>query len=74
VIVWLEAAPGSEDSEVGGDLFEASEEVYLLSDDGTRTGRSGGGILAGRLFVSFTPEITDGGYSMIWPKVIDLRR
>ena len=74
VIVWLEAVGGAQDSEVGSGLFDASEEAYLITDDGSRIWRAGGGILRDRPFVSFTPPVSDGGYSMVWPKVIDLRR
>ena len=73
VTVWLEAVPGTDHGEVGRRLFEATEDVWLVGEDGVRSGRAGAGIRADRLFVLFVPPVSHGSLSLLWSREIDLR-
>ena len=63
LLIWFEGANGS----VEGDLFEASENVYITGDDGSETKRYFGGIALGGLVLGFTPPTTAQEFTLHWP-------
>lgn len=66
LVVWLKALEG-EAADVSGDLFEASNGVYVVGASGTRTQRYLGGLWEGRLVVAFTPRVSEHGFTLHWP-------
>lgn len=61
LLVWFEG-----DVE-GGDLFEASEGVYVTGDDKSQTDRFMAGTFQGRLCAGFTPPSTAKTFTLSWP-------
>jgi len=61
LLVWFEG-----DIE-GGDLFEASEGVYVTGDDKSQTDRFMAGTVQQRLCVGFTPPSTTKTFTLSWP-------
>ena len=63
LLVWFEGANGDEI----GDFFEASENVYITGDDGSKTERYFGGIALGELVLGFTPPTAAQKFTLHWP-------
>ena len=74
LVVWLESAEGSDPADISSDLFEASQGVYVIAADGSQTNSMGGGMIASRLFVAFTPPASATDFQLFWPgnSVVDL--
>jgi hypothetical protein len=66
LVVWLRFVDGK-DADVGGDLFDLSEGVYVVAGDGTRTNRFGAGQVAGGLLIAFTPTSSARDFILFWP-------
>ncbi len=63
LLVWFEGANGEKIS----NFFEASENVYITGDDGSKTERYFGGIASGELVLGFTPPTTAQKFTLHWP-------
>jgi hypothetical protein len=63
LLIWFEGAKGS----VEGDLFEASENVYIAGDDGSETKRYFGGLALEGHVLGFTPPTTAQTFTLHWP-------
>jgi hypothetical protein len=63
LLIWFEGANGS----VEGDLFEASENVYIAGDDGSETKRYFGGLALEGHVLGFTPPTSAQTFTLHWP-------
>ena len=63
LLVRFEGANGEKIS----NFFEASENVYITGDDGSKTVRYFGGIALGELVLGFTPPTTAQKFTLHWP-------
>lgn len=63
--VSFESADGSPID--GGDFYDASREVYVTGDDGSKTKSYMGGLVSGELIVGFTPPVSAQTFTLYWP-------
>lgn len=67
LIVWLARQDGGDPGEIGGALFGASKEVYVVADDDARSDRWLGGLQQGRLVVAFITPASARTLTLFWP-------
>lgn len=58
----------ADDSPIDGmDFYSASQEVYIIGDDGSKTESYMGGLVSGELIVGFTPPASAQTFTLYWP-------
>jgi hypothetical protein len=62
--VWFKSADGSTID--GGKFLDASEGVYVIGDDGSKTERYLGGLMSGSLMIGFTPPVSAKEFTLYW--------
>ena len=69
LIVWLKRADGGDPGQIADKIVDASKGagVYVVAGNGSHTNAFSAGLLAGRLFVAFTPRKSASGFKLYWP-------
>ncbi|MCG8351752.1 MAG: hypothetical protein MI924_28630 [Chloroflexales bacterium] len=67
LVIWLARQDGGDPGEIGGALFGASKEAYVVADDDARSDRRLGGLQQGRLVVVFITPASARTLTLFWP-------
>jgi len=67
LIVWLVRVGGGDPAAIAERLDAASRGSYVRASDGSRGEVAAGGLLAGSLFVAYTPRAGRSGFTLHWP-------
>jgi hypothetical protein len=67
LIVWLKRADGADPAAISEKFSDLSQGAYVVASNGKRTNVFSGGLLAGSLFVAFTPAASSHGFALHWP-------
>jgi hypothetical protein len=67
LIVWLKSVDPAKAQEVGLFVGRHYKNVFLLSEGGSKTEATLGGLIDRKIFVGFTPPKADHGFKLSWP-------